>query len=237
MGTNSIIGIFNKDNVDWRSCNYDGYILGVGRYLLQVFNTDKLARKVVNVGYTSSLQDVPTQKADPSTIRTDTLDNFVKSKETWEFAYLRETPSSVKKALDGDRKMLVDENIYKDNPNGFWIVMTPESDCWKYLKDAYISEMRKEYISDKSVWNFLVENDGVDTAFGLNFHEERYRLLEIMNKYQNFFKNFDLSINEMNLLSTIKKVENFFNEDKSEITEIYSKLLEDLKDLKNIGGK
>lgn len=234
MATNSLIGIF-EDNfrVRWRNCVYDGYVLGVGRYLLQIFDTPDLAKRAVDVGSGTSISDVPIQEVTEETsysIRSDTLAGMLKVRMEWEYVYLRETAESVQEVLSNNRLPIVDKKIYENNPNGFWVVSKPLEEEFKYLKDAYIEEFKKQYASEKTVWDKLV-GDNVNKILGFTHHNERYRLLEIWHEYQKFFKNFDMKISEMNLLSTMEKINEFFNKYKQEIEEIYLKLYKELKDI------
>jgi hypothetical protein len=56
MGTRSMIGILNdNDTVTASYCHYDGYVDGVGKTLIESYNTNHEAKMVANGGYLSSL--------------------------------------------------------------------------------------------------------------------------------------------------------------------------------------
>jgi hypothetical protein len=59
MGTHAMIGIYNaKDgSVEASYCHYDGYLEGVGRTLINSYNTQYDAEMVAKGGYMSALYD------------------------------------------------------------------------------------------------------------------------------------------------------------------------------------
>ena len=58
MGTHAMIGIYNADGTVTASyCHYDGYVEGVGRTLVNSYNTQYDAEVVANGGYMSGLFD------------------------------------------------------------------------------------------------------------------------------------------------------------------------------------
>lgn len=58
MGTAAMIGIYNEDgSVTASYCHYDGYVEGVGRTLVENYNTQYDAEIVAKGGYMSSLEE------------------------------------------------------------------------------------------------------------------------------------------------------------------------------------
>jgi len=59
MGTHAMIGIYNKEDgsVKASCCHYDGYLEGVGRTLVNSYNTQYDAEMVAKGGYMSALYD------------------------------------------------------------------------------------------------------------------------------------------------------------------------------------
>jgi hypothetical protein len=59
MGTHAMIGVWNSETgeVTASYVHYDGYVEGVGRTLVNSYNTVELAEVVASGGYLSSLED------------------------------------------------------------------------------------------------------------------------------------------------------------------------------------
>jgi hypothetical protein len=59
MGTHAMIGIYNDEDgsVTASYCHYDGYLEGVGRTLINCYNTQYDAEMVAKGGYISSLEN------------------------------------------------------------------------------------------------------------------------------------------------------------------------------------
>lgn len=59
MGTHAMIGVYNKKDgsVTASYCHYDGYLEGVGRTLVESYNTQYDAEVVSKGGYISSLNE------------------------------------------------------------------------------------------------------------------------------------------------------------------------------------
>ena len=85
MGTAAMIGIYNKKDgtVTASYCHYDGYVAGVGRTLVESYNTQYDAEVVAKGGYLSALYDdyLEARKEavhqDPATVF-ESVDHFLK---------------------------------------------------------------------------------------------------------------------------------------------------------------
>ena len=84
MGTHAMIGVYNKEDgtVTASYCHYDGYVEGVGRTLVESYNTQYDADVVAKGGYISSLHDdyletrIQSVHNDPA-IQYDSVSNFL----------------------------------------------------------------------------------------------------------------------------------------------------------------
>jgi len=87
MGTHAMIGFYNHEDgsVEASYVHYDGYVEGVGRTLVNLYNTPELAKAVASVGYLSSLQDdLDTSIADSvhvnePTVPYESVEDFMKN--------------------------------------------------------------------------------------------------------------------------------------------------------------
>ena len=84
MGTAAMIGVYNKEDntVTASYCHYDGYLEGVGRTLVESYNTQYDAEIVSKGGYMSALYDdyFDTRKEavhQDAAIQYDSVSNFL----------------------------------------------------------------------------------------------------------------------------------------------------------------
>lgn len=66
MGTRSLIAIAGDTAIAYAYCHYDGYLAGVGRKLIETYNTEENALDIVTAGYLSSLENTVEESIEKS---------------------------------------------------------------------------------------------------------------------------------------------------------------------------
>ena len=95
MSTRSTISVIQRDgSVKSVYCHWDGYTDGVGKELINNFNTERLANKVISEGSISSITDsyidsYHSKRGEDIDIKQYlSLERFLKSKDSQQFNYL-----------------------------------------------------------------------------------------------------------------------------------------------------